>query len=90
MKLTLRRCLEYSCNDQCNVKKGSFNVHQTYGSAILCEVSATHIFVHEPDGVREGFHELVLLEMEGLDRLLAQIDEQLALSGLERGESVGH
>lgn len=27
---------------------------------------------------------------EGLGRLLAQIDEQLALSGLERGESVGH
>ncbi|MEE1876638.1 phosphoglucomutase/phosphomannomutase PgmG [Altererythrobacter litoralis] len=27
---------------------------------------------------------------EGLARLLAQIDEQLALSGLERGESVGH
>jgi len=27
---------------------------------------------------------------DGLDRLLAQIDEQLALSGLERGESVGH
>ena len=27
---------------------------------------------------------------EGLDRLLAQIDEQLSLSGLERGESVGH
>lgn len=27
---------------------------------------------------------------EGLDRLLGQIDEQLALSGLERGESVGH
>ncbi len=27
---------------------------------------------------------------EGLDRLLAQIDEQLELSGLERGESVGH
>jgi phosphomannomutase len=27
---------------------------------------------------------------EGLDRLLAQIDEQLALSGLERGDSVGH
>jgi len=26
----------------------------------------------------------------GLDRLIAQIDEQLALSGLERGESVGH
>ncbi len=26
----------------------------------------------------------------GLDRLVAQIDEQLALSGLERGESVGH
>jgi phosphomannomutase len=26
----------------------------------------------------------------GLDRLMAQIDEQLALSGLERGESVGH
>ncbi|WP_375289870.1 phosphoglucomutase/phosphomannomutase PgmG [Qipengyuania sp.] len=27
---------------------------------------------------------------EGLDRLVAQIDEQLELSGLERGESVGH
>ncbi|HSM53168.1 MAG TPA: phosphomannomutase/phosphoglucomutase [Erythrobacter sp.] len=27
---------------------------------------------------------------EGLARLLTQIDEQLALSGLERGESVGH
>ncbi len=27
---------------------------------------------------------------EGLDRLLAQIDEQLELSGLERGETVGH
>ncbi|MFC3099759.1 phosphoglucomutase/phosphomannomutase PgmG [Altererythrobacter lauratis] len=27
---------------------------------------------------------------EGLERLLAQIDEQLALSGLERGENVGH
>ncbi len=27
---------------------------------------------------------------EGLERLIAQIDEQLALSGLERGESAGH
>jgi len=27
---------------------------------------------------------------EGLERLMAQIDEQLALSGLERGETVGH
>ncbi|MDY7097338.1 MAG: phosphomannomutase/phosphoglucomutase [Pseudomonadota bacterium] len=27
---------------------------------------------------------------EGLDRLIAQIDEQLELSGLERGETVGH
>jgi phosphomannomutase len=27
---------------------------------------------------------------EGLERLLAQIDAQLAASGLERGESVGH
>ncbi len=27
---------------------------------------------------------------EGLERLIAQIDEQLRLSGLERGESVGH
>ena len=27
---------------------------------------------------------------DGLDRLMAQIDEQLELSGLERGESVGH
>ncbi len=27
---------------------------------------------------------------QGLERLMAQIDEQLALSGLERGESVGH
>ena len=26
----------------------------------------------------------------GLERLMAQIDEQLALSGLTRGESVGH
>ncbi|MGE5952838.1 MAG: phosphomannomutase, partial [Qipengyuania vulgaris] len=26
----------------------------------------------------------------GLERLMAQIDEQLSLSGLERGESVGH
>ncbi len=29
-------------------------------------------------------------DQAGLDRLLAQIDEQLALSGLERGEQVGH
>jgi phosphomannomutase len=27
---------------------------------------------------------------DGLDRLMAQIDEQLALSGLERGEQAGH
>ena len=27
---------------------------------------------------------------EGLERLMAQIDEQLQLSGLERGETVGH
>ena len=27
---------------------------------------------------------------DGLDRLVAQIDEQLAASGIERGESVGH
>ena len=27
---------------------------------------------------------------QGLDRLMAQIDEQLKLSGLERGESAGH
>ncbi|MFB0613020.1 phosphoglucomutase/phosphomannomutase PgmG [Aurantiacibacter poecillastricola] len=27
---------------------------------------------------------------DGLERLMGQIDEQLALSGLERGESVGH
>ncbi|MEM6266562.1 MAG: phosphomannomutase/phosphoglucomutase [Pseudomonadota bacterium] len=27
---------------------------------------------------------------EGLERLIAQLDEQLALSGLKRGESVGH
>lgn len=27
---------------------------------------------------------------DGLDRLMAQIDDQLALSGLERGETVGH
>jgi phosphomannomutase len=27
---------------------------------------------------------------KGLERLIAQIDEQLALSGLERGESLGH
>jgi phosphomannomutase len=27
---------------------------------------------------------------EGLDRLLAQIDDQLAASGLERGSQAGH
>jgi phosphomannomutase len=27
---------------------------------------------------------------EGLERLLAQIDEQLGLSGLERGPQAGH
>ncbi|MEO0591869.1 MAG: phosphomannomutase, partial [Pseudomonadota bacterium] len=27
---------------------------------------------------------------EGLERLIAQIDQQLEMSGLERGESVGH
>jgi len=27
---------------------------------------------------------------DGLDRLMAQIDEQLALSGLKRGEQAGH
>ena len=27
---------------------------------------------------------------EGLERLMGLIDEQLALSGLERGESTGH
>jgi phosphomannomutase len=27
---------------------------------------------------------------QGLDRLLAQIDEQLAASGLERGAQAGH
>ena len=29
-------------------------------------------------------------DQAGLDRLLAQIDEQLAASGLERGEQAGH
>jgi phosphomannomutase len=29
-------------------------------------------------------------DQAGLDRLVAQIDEQLAKSGIERGESVGH
>jgi len=30
------------------------------------------------------------ISQDGLDRLMGQIDEQLALSGLERGETVGH
>ena len=30
------------------------------------------------------------MDQAGLDRLVAQIDEQLAASGIERGESVGH
>ena len=29
-------------------------------------------------------------DQAGLDRLMAQIDEQLALSGLERGPQAGH
>jgi len=29
-------------------------------------------------------------DQAGLDRLLAQIDEQLRASGLERGEQAGH
>jgi phosphomannomutase len=29
-------------------------------------------------------------DQSGLDRLMAQIDEQLALSGLERGPQAGH
>ena len=31
-----------------------------------------------------------LADEAGLERLVAQIDEQLALSGLERGEQVAH
>ncbi len=64
------------------------------------EVNATDgVRVTTPDGwwlLRASNTQDVLVAraesdtQEGLDRLLALIDEQLALSGLERGESVGH
>ncbi len=64
------------------------------------EVNATDgVRVNTPDGwwlLRASNTQDVLVARaesdseEGLERLMAQIDEQLALSGLERGESVGH
>ena len=64
------------------------------------EVNATDgVRVNTPDGwwlLRASNTQDVLVARaesdseEGLERLLALIDEQLALSGLERGESVGH
>lgn len=64
------------------------------------EVNATDgVRVNTPDGwwlLRASNTQDVLVAraesdtQEGLDRLLSLIDEQLALSGLERGESVGH
>lgn len=64
------------------------------------EVNATDgVRVTTPDGwwlLRASNTQDVLVaraesdSQEGLDRLIGQIDEQLALSGLERGESVGH
>ena len=64
------------------------------------EVNATDgVRVTSPDGwwlLRASNTQDVLVAraesdtQEGLDLMLAQIDEQLALSGLERGESVGH
>ena len=64
------------------------------------EVNATDgVRVNTPDGwwlLRASNTQDVLVAraesdtQEGLDRLLAQIDDQLEQSGLERGESVGH
>ena len=64
------------------------------------EVNATDgVRVNTPDGwwlLRASNTQDVLVARaesdtkEGLERLLGSIDEQLALSGLERGESVGH
>ncbi|WAT17290.1 phosphomannomutase/phosphoglucomutase [Aurantiacibacter sp. MUD11] len=64
------------------------------------EVNATDgVRVNTPDGwwlLRASNTQDVLVARaesdseDGLERLMAQIDEQLALSGLERGESVGH
>ncbi len=64
------------------------------------EVNATDgVRVNTPDGwwlLRASNTQDVLVARaesdteEGLERLMGQIDEQLALSGLERGESVGH
>lgn len=64
------------------------------------EVNATDgVRVNTPDGwwlLRASNTQDVLVARAesdseaGLERLMAQIDEQLALSGLERGESVGH
>ncbi|VVT04416.1 phosphoglucomutase/phosphomannomutase PgmG [Erythrobacter sp. EC-HK427] len=64
------------------------------------EVNATDgVRVNTPDGwwlLRASNTQDVLVARaesdtkEGLQRLLGSIDEQLALSGLERGESVGH
>jgi phosphomannomutase len=64
------------------------------------EVDATDgVRVSTPDGwwlLRASNTQDVLVaraesdDQAGLDRLVAQIDEQLAKSGIERGESVGH
>ncbi|WP_340588124.1 phosphoglucomutase/phosphomannomutase PgmG [Erythrobacter alti] len=64
------------------------------------EVNATDgVRVNTPDGwwlLRASNTQDVLVARaesnteDGLERLMGQIDEQLALSGLERGESVGH
>ena len=69
-------------------------------SAAGADVDATDgVRVSTPDGwwlLRASNTQDVLVARaesetpEGLDRLLAQIDAQLAASGLERGESVGH
>lgn len=64
------------------------------------EVDSTDgVRVNTPDGwwlLRASNTQDVLVaraesdDQAGLDRLVAQIDEQLAASGIERGESVGH
>ena len=64
------------------------------------EVNATDgVRVNTPDGwwlLRASNTQDVLVARaesetaDGLERLMGQIDEQLALSGLERGDSVGH
>ena len=75
-------------------------VKERLATATGVEVNATDgVRVNTPDGwwlLRASNTQDVLVAraesdtQDGLDRLMAQIDEQLAASGLERGEQAGH